>query len=207
MPSNQISKLLISCKKIQCKKFSYLPNAIFIIDDLSTYKQVIIHLRPKTSLVIVRDYHNPERKIFSYQIADLCKQRQIKLLIAGDPILALQVKADGLHISNQNYSELKIWKSKMPKWMITASAHNLKQLTNIKNYGFTAATFSPIFPTNTHPNAHHIGLLKFMKNVKIFNYPVYALGGITLHNINSLYYSQIAGIAGISIFTNLATTT
>ena len=183
-------------------KASDIPPIACILDDLSTYKNIIANLPPHNSLVIVRDYNNPNRHSLAQEIITLCKMKYIKCLIAGDPYLALQVGADGLHISSTNFFKLKKWKYKMPKWLITTSAHEVKRLLEIRKYRLHAIFYSPVFITSSHPDNKPIGILKFMRDINQINLPIYALGGITFQNIKRLRNSKIIGIAGISIFAN-----
>ncbi|MBQ4875074.1 MAG: thiamine phosphate synthase [Rickettsiaceae bacterium H1] len=195
-----LKNIWILIDKKQHEQFSHLPKAIFIAENKISYEQIIPKLNPKKSMVIIRMYDTENREIIAKKIAKLCKIREIKFLVAKDPKLALKIKADGIHLSEKNFFSLKTWKKKMPKWIITASAHNMQKLRKIKNYDLTAAIYSPIFPTTTHPERKHVGTFKFRKEINNLNFPVYALGGINKSNIRKLKSINIAGIAGISLF-------
>ena len=189
--------------KYKNSKFHHLPTVIFIGDNNTSYNQVIPNLPKKKSAIILRMYNKLDRRLIAEKLAHLRKKYQFKLLVAGDPKLALKIQADGLHISESSFFDLRKWKKMCPNWIITATAHNEKRLIEIRNYGLTAAIYSPIFSTITHPERNHIGTLKFMKHTNKLNFPVYALGGINKNNILQLKNSNIIGIAGIRIFNTL----
>lgn len=186
--------------RTQCRT---LPKLIFIIDDINFYQSIIFRLPPKESMLILRMYQHPERSIIARDIVSICKKRQIKLLIAGDPYLAQKIQADGIHISQTSFYNLRGWRHKMNNWIITAAAHDFKRLLEIKNHDLTAALYSPVFNTTSHPKQQPIGPMLFAKHVNTFTHPIYALGGINKNNINQLKHIDIVGIAGISIFHHL----
>ena len=199
MRSYKINKLLNNL--FHDRKNSVLPSIVCILDDLKAYKQYIANLPKHNSLVLVRDYKSRRRKYFTKIIAQLCRQKGIKILIAGDPELARSVNADGLHISEGDFFRLRVWKYKMPKWIITTSAHTVKRLFIARHYQMDAVFYSSVFFTNSHPDRKPLGILRFMRDTNILGLPpIYALGGITGQNLNKLLYSNIIGIAGIRIF-------
>ncbi len=181
-------------------EINHLPKLIFIINDGNSYSEVITRLPKHKSAVILRMYLHPSRSKIAHKVSQLCKQHNIKLLIAGDPQLALSIKADGLHISENSFSKLKSWRQKMPHWIITAAAHSLKKIYTIKKYNLSAALYSPVFQTASHSHTNNIGIIKFTHTVSKVRFPVYALGGINLANIKQFKNTNIAGLAGITLF-------
>ncbi len=181
-----------------------LPQIIFIVNEDKYYKDIIPKLKICNNvLIILRIYGDKKRYLIAQDLAKLCKKYKAKLLIAGDPKLALEVKADGIHISISSFNSLKKWSIKMPQWITTASAHNIQDILKIKQNKLNAALYSPVFPTKTHPNRRNIGVLRFTKDTHNINFPIYALGGLNKNNFQRLKHAQIAGIAGISIFKDL----
>ena len=58
---------------------------------------------------------------------------------------------------------------------------------------------APVFPTASHPNVAVLGWPKFFQLVEHANFPVYALGGMSLYQPAIWFGAQ--GVAGIRMFT------
>ena len=81
---------------------------------------------------------------------------------------------------------------------IGMSTHDGKELATAVREGASYVTFSPIFKTSTHPDAHPVGL-KVLKNVcHHATMPVMALGGITPDNVRDCLDAGAHGVAVIS---------
>ena len=74
-------------------------------------------------------------------------------------------------------------------------AHNLQTINKAENFDIDAALLSPVFPSKSHPNSKNLGINKFAKMVKKTKLPIYALGGINIKNVKSLFHVDIIGYA------------
>jgi thiamine-phosphate pyrophosphorylase len=152
---------------------------------------------PPGSAVILRHYDDPGRETLGRDLLALCRQRGLKLLVAGDWRLAWKLGAHGVHLPE--------WQLRRPpprrrtaNWLITAAAHSPKALIQAARLGADAALLSPVFATASHPGASGIGLQQFARAVRRAPIPVYGLGGIHEGNAHRLKHCGIAGIAAIS---------
>lgn len=59
------------------------------------------------------------------------------------------------------------------------SCHSLEELQLAQQHGYHYAFLSPVYPTNTHPDAPALGLALFSAIVTAVDIPVFALGGVT----------------------------
>ena len=193
-----IAKLLFFSRKMRLFSNTLLPALICILDEINLAKYTkIIPLLKNNGMVIIR-VRNPKESLVR-KIAVLCQRYRVKLLIAADPYLALKVKAAGLHISEKSFNRLKHWRNKQPQWIITAAAHTVGKIRLIKEMHLSAAIYSAVFPTTTHP-VIPLGVMRFMHNLQKTDFTVYALGGINVVNIRRLQYAELGGVAAISAF-------
>lgn len=112
----------------------------------------------------------------------------------------MRLRADGLHIPEHQYATLRHWRRKKTQWVITAAAHSPRALRSAAALGADAVLYSPVFPTQSHPDHPGLGVMRFTKVVKHSPCPVYALGGVNIKNIRSLKNSGAIGIAAIDAF-------
>ena len=200
-PHIKINKLLDYSKAIKTKG-NKLPKIIIVFDDKVFNEKKFSKLKiPKETAFLLRSYKIKERKKIAKQLLKFCKMKKIKLLIGSDIKLAKIINADGVHFPEYMIKENKVnWvvfkKLKLEKeWIVTMAAHNLKALKNGENYSIDAALLSPIFPSKSHPKKKSLGINKFSKIIKKTNMPIYALGGINVKNVKSLFAINITGYA------------
>ncbi len=157
---------------------------------------------PRGSAVILRHYEDPKRDLLSRSLATLCKKRRVRLLVAGDARLALKIGADGLYLpETQIVHGPNIWRCwRRPSWIIIAAAHSRSALWRAKRAGADAALLSPVFKTDSHPQARQLGPLLFLSLSHKSPLPVYALGGVNAANAARLVAGGCAGIAAIGGF-------
>lgn len=119
----------------------------------------------------------------------------MRLLIAADQNLALQARADGLHLPSWMIKRGHAWRTRpRPDWIITAAAHNERELRAAEQSGADAALVSPVFSTASHPGAATLGAIRFSHLTQQTHMPVYALGGVTVHTLKRL--RGVVGLAG-----------
>jgi len=177
-----------------------VPCLFFMTDAkrITNPEHVITQL-PKGSAVIIRDYDLHDRKVHADKLIKLAKKSGLMTLVAGDAELARHLKADGLHLP-----EFMLWQAAANYTgftIVTASCHTIRALKRAATLGVDAATFSPIYPTESHVGAKNKGVSYLSAILKIPHIPnVIALGGINAKRERLLARLPIAGIAGISGF-------
>lgn len=155
---------------------------------------------PRGGAVILRHYESPDRAALARNLAGLCRQRGIRLLIAGDWRLAAAVGAGGVHLPEGMARRGRLaWGGgvKPAGFMVTAAAHSPAALWRAARAGADAALLSPVFATASHPGAAGIGVLRFAGWCRSAPLPVYALGGVSPRTARRLTGSGAAGLAAI----------
>jgi thiamine monophosphate synthase len=103
---------------------------------------------------------------------------------------------DALHLK----SSFTLPEKRPKKLLIGKSCHNLTDLQAAEASGLDYATLSPIFPTNTHPEATPLGLDYLKSAAQSVRMPVVALGGISRANYISCLDAGAWCIAAIDWF-------
>ena len=153
---------------------------------------------PAGSTVIFRHYLAPNRATLALKLAVLCREKRLKLMIAGDFALALKLRA-GLHLpeglAKQASPRIRLWVRRGGQ--LTAAAHRRAALSHAARLGAKAALLSPIFATASHPGTRPLGLPGFRRLVREAKLPVIALGGVDADSILKLRSAPIAGVAAV----------
>jgi thiamine-phosphate pyrophosphorylase len=140
-----------------------------------------------------------------YQLAEeivlMVRRYDDAVLIINDRVdIALKVKADGIHIGqeDENYREVI---SRAPKTMIVGvSVDTVNEAIEAEQAGATYIGAGSIFPTPSKSDAKLIGIEILRQIVKSVSIPVVAIGGIGMRNIHRVmetgarYYAMISEI-------------
>lgn len=177
-----------------------LPSLFMITDLLKIADPVkAAGKMPRGSGIILRDYEFKERERLALRLIRISRHCKFKLLIAGDPELAIKIGAAGLHLSESRATESRRWRYRK-HWLITVSAHSRPGLRCATICGANAVFLSPVFKTTTHLNSRPLGTHTFNLLSIGVPIPIYALGGINSNNAQKLLYTPAAGIAAIGAF-------
>ena len=153
---------------------------------------------PRGAVVILRDYDHPQREAYARIWRKETRKRRVLLLVAGDPALARRVRADGMHVPEYQQARLRNVKARHKRWFFSIAAHHLPAVLRARHAD--AVLISPVFHTDSHPNARALGVIRFRRLAGRASIPVWALGGISARTLPRLQGAGIAGIAGIRIF-------
>jgi len=125
------------------------------------------------------------------------KKNDVKLILNGIPSDIESYAIDGIHLkakdllkcSSRPFSE---------DYILGASCHNEIELEQARTLRVNYAFLSPILTTNSHPEQNSMGWNNFKILVEQVNFPVYALGGISLSDLKKAKENGAYGIAMIS---------
>lgn len=177
-----------------------LPRLWFLTDHGRVPDPVAVLARlPAGSGVILRDYEHERRRELAADLGAAARGKGHLFLVAGDPLLAEAVGADGFHapqwqLESRDLRQLRI---ACPHWMITAAAHDEQALDRAAKARADAALVSPVFATQSHPGAPVLGVEGLRRMIEGARLPVIALGGIEGGTVGALAELPIAGIAAI----------
>ena len=178
-----------------------LPPLVFITDrQRQPHPEVIASALPRGSAVLFRDYGLLNRKLLGKKLEALCRKQRLTFLVAGDGRLAYNLSANGIHLSEVHIRKVPYWRSKHPNWLITVAAHSEAALHKAARAGADAALVSPVFKTQSHPEAKALGTTRLRRLVACSPIPVYALGGVNRRTQQLLTNIGLCGLAGISSF-------
>jgi len=175
-----------------------LPPVFFLTDPQRTPDPASIARQlPEGWGIIHRHFGASDAEIIATQLADISRQRHLRLLIAADPALALQVGADGVHWPHVRLAQSRPWKDRIG--VMTASAHSPAELRAIAGFPIDTALVSAIFPSASLTAGKPLGAPALRRLAKTAPCPVYALGGVNAGNA-----SEVAPFAGLAAVDGLS---
>ncbi|WP_417623863.1 thiamine phosphate synthase [Paremcibacter congregatus] len=183
-----------------------MPVAYFITDATAVPDPAaVIAALPRDAAVIFRDYDHPHRADLGYHLRQLCRDKGVRFLVAGDRDLAETLMADGVHLPEVAMGRAGDLRRQCPDYLITAACHDSAAAARAGGLPIDALLAAPTFPTQSHPETFKapqttLGMAGLKQLVAASSLPVYALGGITKKNARQLRGTGVAGIAAIRGF-------
>jgi thiamine-phosphate pyrophosphorylase len=175
-----------------------LPSLVLMTDDDRLPDPLAAALAlPRGSMVVARSRNSQRLNELSRALLKLARRRGIGVLIAGDPLLAARLGADGIHLAESRMGEIAHWRARFSGMMITTSAHSFHALSSARCVPVDAIFLSPIFATKSHSQRVALTPLRANLIARAAGKPVYALGGIDARNAQKLAPDIYAGIAAI----------
>ena len=133
------------------------------------------------------------------RIKKLLAPHQIPLIINDRVDVALSIKADGVHIGQNDIPYSNAREILGPNALIGLTVENVSQIKETQNYDLAYIAFSSIFPTPTKTDTiHYWGLEGLKQGKSISRHPVVAIGGINSNNAESVFNAGADCIAVVS---------
>lgn len=133
------------------------------------------------------------------RVRELTQEHGALFLLNDRVDIALAVSADGVHLPERGLPP-SVAKRLGAELIVGYSAHSLEGALWAQEQGADFVTLSPIFKTQSHPEAEPIGLQKLKEVSQKLSIPVYALGGVSWDKIKLCYKNGAYGVAGIGMF-------
>ncbi len=137
-------------------------------------------------------------KQLALECQKLCKKYGTPFIINDEVRLALELKADGVHVGQEDMAIEEVVTLCQKRLFIGLSVNTLEQALKARHLDHIAYLgVGPIFPTPSKKDKQvvGVGLLKKIRDSGVKK-PLIAIGGITMHNASKL--REYGGIAVIS---------
>ena len=127
----------------------------------------------------------------------LCTNANVRLLLNVPEQLRIKSTCKNIHADSTMLNRLQ----QRPdcQWF-SASCHTIDDLKTAEKLNADFAVLSPVQKTNSHPEAEPLGWPEFQTLIDNINLPVYALGGVGEHDIETAHLYGGQGVAGIGAF-------
>jgi len=133
------------------------------------------------------------------RFGELARRYKANWLLNGPPELALEVKADGVHLTGRALADTASRPLPQDR-LVIASCHDRDDLNRAGCIGADLVCLSPVGRTGSHPDATPLGWSGFETLVQHAPLPVFALGGMAPSDLEHARLHGAFGVAGISAF-------
>ncbi|MFP6168445.1 thiamine phosphate synthase [Helicobacter pylori] len=141
-------------------------------------------------------------KQLALECQKLCQKYSVPFIVNDEVQLALELKADGVHVGQEDIAIEEVITLCKKRLFIGLSVNTLEQA--LKAHHLDAVAYlgvGPIFPTPSKKDAKQVVGVNLLKKIRDSGVkkPLIAIGGITMHNASKL--REYGGIAVISAIT------
>ena len=155
-------------------------------------------------LIQIREKQLTAQVLFELTAAVVAMTRgsSTRVLINDRADIAASAGADGVHLSTRSLTPDLIRNAFGAEFVIGASTHSLAEAREVYRQGADFAVFGPIFPSPSKQKyGPPLGLAKLSEAARaLAPFPLIALGGISIDNMNECLRAGAQGIAGITLF-------
>ncbi len=141
-------------------------------------------------------------KRLALECQKLCKKYGTPFIINDEVRLALELKADGVHVGQEDMAIEEVITLCKKRLFIGLSVNTLEQALKARHLDAVAYLgVGPIFPTPSKKDIKQVVGVELLKKIRDSGVkkPLIAIGGITMHNAPKL--REYGGIAVISAIT------
>jgi thiamine-phosphate pyrophosphorylase len=181
------------------------PFEYHMISDRSLFHVTLSEVAADAERAGVNYFQLREKDLAPRDLLSLAEQlrtvlRKTRFIVNGSVEVALASKADGVHLRKDSVPVSAV-RSRYNQWIIGYSAHSLEEMKNAEEQGASYLFISPVFqPLSKTETGEPLGMKTISSWCKSVKIPVFALGGVSVHNLSEIRQAGCAGAAGISMF-------
>ncbi|MBA3691938.1 MAG: thiamine phosphate synthase [Acidobacteria bacterium] len=184
----------------------FLPKIYPITDTriakLSHAEQVKKLIEGGAEIIQLREKYASPKDFYEFakEALKLARQHKVKIIINDRVDVALALKADGVHLGQDDLPPEHARKILGKKAIIGFSTHNLEQAVRAARLPIDYLAIGPVFVTRTKENPESVVGIEDVKKVReaVGDFPLVAIGGITFENFRKVLQMGADSVAVVS---------
>lgn len=192
MPQNRIAR---------CRLYGFVDSAY--LDDRNPADLARELIAGGVDVIQVRAKDRPHAEVVEIGLAVLgaAFAHDVPVIINDDIDAAFEVSADGVHLGQEDWaripSEQRIERLANMR-IVGLSTHSLEQAQAAERDGVDYIGVGPVFSTPTKPGAKPVGVELVREVAAQVQVPFFAIGGITLKNVDEVLEAGATRVAVVS---------
>lgn len=178
------------------------PLGLYPIVDTTVWLEKLLPLGVTTIQLRIKNKTGSELENEIQSAVALAKQYGVRLFINDYWELAIKHGAYGVHLGQEDLLTADIKAIRSAGLRLGISAHSYYELARAHAFKPSYLGFGPIYPTLSKEMSYTPqGISKLKQWRAILNYPLVAIGGITIERLPDVLAARVDGIAMISAIT------
>jgi thiamine-phosphate pyrophosphorylase len=157
----------------------------------------------------IREKSLPARVLYELtrRAAEISRGSKTRLLVNDRSDIARVARADGVHLTTRSLPAQVVRDLYGPEFLIGVSTHSLSEAEAARKAGADFVVFGPVFETESKRGfGEPQGLDKLLAVTRaLADFPVVAIGGITLENVEECFAAGARGVAAIRMLSDAET--
>ena len=135
---------------------------------------------------------------------EITRGSDTRLLVNDRSDIARAAGADGVHLTTQSLPADVVRKIYGPEFLIGVSTHSSEEARAAKTRGADFVVFGPVFDTESKREFGAPQGLEKLQEItnELGEFPVVAIGGITLDNVAACFSAGASGVAAIRLLSD-----
>ena len=176
-----------------------ITNRKLCSNNFSDQIEMIASAHPKAIVLREKDLSEKEYEQLARQVMQICQKHGTQCILHSFSNVAIALGAEAVHMPLPLLQKMTP-QEKSHFQIIGASCHSLEEAKEAQNLGCTYITAGHIFLTDCKKGLPGRGLPFLEEICKAVRIPVYAIGGISSQNIESVRKTGAAGACIMSGF-------
>ncbi|MFL6255600.1 MAG: thiamine phosphate synthase [Pyrinomonadaceae bacterium] len=160
----------------------------------------------RVTLVQLREKNLNGRVLFELATAaaHVSRGSATRILVNDRADIARAAGCDGVHLARHSLDPTTVRRAFGEEFLIGVSAHTLEEARAARDGGADFAVFGPVFDTpSKRAYGPPVGLEALTTvALKLSTFPLVALGGVGVEQVEDVLHAGAAGVAGIRLFAN-----
>jgi len=184
-----------------CRLYGFIDTAF--VDELDPGEVARALIAGGVDIIQVRakDRSHAERVDLALKIVSAVFQYHVPVIIDDDIEAAFETGADGVHLGQLDWAAIQRDErvERLANMRIVGrSTHSLEEALAAERDGADYIGVGPVFPTATKPDAKPVGVELVREVAARVKIPFFAIGGITLDNIDQVLEAGATRVAVVS---------
>jgi len=140
---------------------------------------------------------HPQRVELALAVIGVAFRHKVPVIVNDDIQAAFESGADGVHLGQEDFAAVA--KDKLAAMrLVGLSTHSLEQALRAERDGADYIGVGPVFATGTKPHVKPVGLELLKEVAGKVAIPFFAIGGITLDNLDAVREAGATRVAVVS---------
>lgn len=161
----------------------------------------------RVSLFQIREKTLSARVLYELTVraVEITRGSDTRLLVNDRSDIARAAGADGVHLTSQSLRASVVREAFGSGFLIGVSTHSRDEVLAARDVGADFVVFGPVFDTESKRGFGEPQGLERLRDVcnAARTFPIVAIGGISLENIESCFEAGARGIAAIRLFSEI----